>query len=388
MAAAALALASCGGSSRTHRPSRLPFPQRIGRAGCSTAVASARPLAARTSFLGTSRPPFGVAVTPDGRFSFVDEVGGHVAVFSDAGFRPTLVRTIALPGDAVGNSLTPDGRYLLIADGGGGATVVDVQRAETSSQHVVLGALSSGPHGGFGGAIEVTSSADGRYAFVSLEGPGTIAVYDLHAALAGAFKRSSYVGAIRVGNAPVGLALSPDSHWLYSTSEIGTNMAQGTLSVINVATAEHDPVGAVTATVAANCSPVRVVASHDGGTVWVTARESNQLLAFSATKLRSDPAHALLAAVRVGEAPVGLALIHGGHDVVVADSNRFRAAGAGAQLTVVDTASALAHRPAVVGTIRSGLFPREMALEPDGNTLLVGNFGSDQLEAVGVSALP
>ena len=42
-----------------------------------------------------------------------------------------------------------------------------------------------------------------------------------------------------------------------------------------------------------------------------------------------DPAHALLAAVRVGEAPVGLAIIHGGRDVVVADSNRFPAAGAG-----------------------------------------------------------
>lgn len=165
-------------------------------------------------------------------------------------------------------------------------------------------------------------------------------------------------------------------------------MAQGTLSVINVATAETDPARAVTATVAAHCSPVRVVVSRDGGTVWVTARESDQLLAFSATKLRSDPAHALLAAVRVGEAPVGLALIHHGRDAVVADSNRFRAAGAAAQLTVVNTASALAHRSALVGTIRSGLFPRELALEPDGNTLLVGNFGSHQLEAVDVGALP
>jgi DNA-binding beta-propeller fold protein YncE len=100
------------------------------------------------------------------------------------------------------------------------------------------------------------------------------------------------------------LALSPDGRWLYSTSEIETNLARGTLSVINVAAAEHDPARAVMATVAAHCLPVRVVVSRDGGTVWVTARESDQLLAFSSAKLRTDPAHALLAAVRVGEAPV------------------------------------------------------------------------------------
>lgn len=191
VAAAAFVLAGCGGSSRPHRPARLSFPSRFGRAGCSTPVASARQLAARTSFLGMSGPPFGVAVTPDGRFCFVDELGGHVTVLSDAGFAPTLVRTIAVPGDAVGNSLTPDCRYLLIADGGDGATVVDVQRAETGSPRAVLGTLSSASHGMFGGAIEVTSSVDGRYAFVSLEGPGTIAVYDPRAGIVGALKKSS-----------------------------------------------------------------------------------------------------------------------------------------------------------------------------------------------------
>ena len=72
----------------------------------------------------------------------------------------------------------------------------------------------------------------------------------------------------------------------------------------------------VVATITAGCSPVRVVTSADGSTVWVTARESDRLLAFSAAKLLSDPAHSLIASVEVGEAPVGLALVDGGQRVV------------------------------------------------------------------------
>jgi DNA-binding beta-propeller fold protein YncE len=75
--------------------------------------------------------------------------------------------------------------------------------------------------------------------------------------------------------------------------------------VISVAEAERDPARAVRATVPAGCSPVRVVVSADGRTVWVTARESDDLLAFSAGSLLNDPSHALLAVVPVGEAPVG-----------------------------------------------------------------------------------
>jgi hypothetical protein len=158
--------------------------------------------------------------------------------------------------------------------------------------------------------------------------------------------------------------------------------------VISLAEAERHLARAVVTTVAAHCSPVRVAVSSDGSTVWVTARESDQLLAFSAARLITDPAHALLADVRVGAAPVGLTLIDGGDKVIVADSNRFAAPGAHAELTVVGAAAALAGRPAILGTIPAGVFPREMALEPNGDTLLVGNFGSDQLEAVAVGKLP
>ena len=64
--------------------------------------------------------------------------------------------------------------------------------------------------------------------------------------------------------------------------------------------------------------------------------------------------------------------MHGGSLIVVADSDRFDAPGAVADLDVVNTAAALSGRRAVVGHIRSGSFPREMALLGRA-TLLVSN---------------
>jgi DNA-binding beta-propeller fold protein YncE len=132
---------------------------------------------------------------------------------------------------------------------------------------------------------------------------------------------------------------------------------------------------------------VRVVISPDGHTVWVTTRGSNALLGFSASRLMHDPAHALQADVRVGQAPVGLAIVDHGRRIVVADSNRFLVPGSTAGLTVIDTAAALAGKPAVLGFIEAGKFPREESLEPNG-TLLITNFASDQLEAVNTTNLP
>ncbi len=377
--AVALAVWLTGGAVAEHRAAD----------GCSTAVASARALAARTAFVSLPASPFGIAVTSDGRWSFVAESGGHLAVLATAGFHPRVVRTIGVPPDAQGVSLTPDGRYLLVADGRDGATVVSVRGAETGGRNAVLGRLSQQVDAGPGGAIAVASSPDGRYAFVSVEYEARVAVYDLHAALTKHFGSSGYVGSIPGGQLADGLAVSTDGRWLYAISEIAPGSApEGSLSVIALATAERTPSRSVVATVTAGCAPVRVAPSADGRTVWVTARGSNQLLAFSATKLHADPTHSQLAAVQVGEAPIGLGLVNRGREIVVADSNRFGTPGARAELTVVRTAAALAHHPALLGTIPTGTFPRELALEPGHPTLLVGNFGSNQLEAVDLKRLP
>jgi len=374
----------------------------VGLGGCGgqrSASAGVDGLATE-SFQHVPGSPFGVVATRDGRYAFVDLVGGRVLVYSVTGFVPRLIRTIRVPGEAVGCSLTRDGRLLLVANKQG-ATVVSVARAERGAPNPVLGTLSPprSAHLQAVGAIETASSGDGRYVFVSLEygtPGGVIAVYDLGSAPAPRFGPADYVGAITLGGAVVGSALSPDGRYLYVTSEVGgparagspgTLGQDGTLSVINVAAAEHDSPRAVLATVPASRQPVRVAVSPDGSVAWVTARASDGLLGFSTARLLSDPAGALLAAVKVGTAPVGVAVFDHGDRVIVADSNRFNRTGAHAALTIVDTRAVLTQQPAVVATLRAGQFPRELAVEPDDTIVLVSNFASDQLEAVNVSRL-
>ncbi len=390
--AALVAIAGCGGSATHTSAAPRAHPQGPAvAAGCSTAVAYEPALnSVRTAMVPVRGNPFGVVSTRDGRWSFLDEARGSVAVLSDASFAPRLLRTLQLPLPAIGASLTHNGRYLLIADAQSGAMVVSVARAQSGARDALLGTLSPPKLGRGFGAIEVSSSLDDRFAFVSVEYSSEVAVYDLHAALADDFKRSAFIGTIPLGRAVVGQALSPDGRWLYVTSEISRQGPgpQGTLSVIDVARAERDPGASVVATAGAHCGPVRVAVTPDGSTVWVTARETDQLLAFSAARLRSNPAHALLAAVRVGAAPVGLAVVDRGRRIVVADSNRFSRPGQRAELTIVDARAALAGMPALLGTIPAGVFPREMSLEANGKTLLVGNYASGQLEAVDLAQLP
>lgn len=393
LTALSLGLAACaGGSSPSARPA---VPRRTGGpSACSTRVAAAPRLGqVATGLVTVAGEPFGVVTAARGHWAFVSATngsggGGSVDVYQTGSAVPRLVRSISLPSATLplGEALTPDGRYLLVASQSG-AVVISVARAESGRPDAVIGTLTS-PNGFE--AIEVAVSPDGRYAFVSLEASSKIAVFRLHRALTRGFGPSDFAGLIPTGEAPVGLAFSPGGRWLYSTSELAgpASGGQGSLSVISVPRAETHPARSVVTTVKAGCSPVRVITSADGAVVWVTARGSDALLAFSAARLLSDPAQARLAEVQVGEAPVGLALVDGGRRLVAADSDRFGLGGAQANLAVVSVAAALAGRPAVLGYVRSGLFPRQMALEPGGRTLLVTNFDSQQLESVGVAGLP
>ena len=91
----------------------------------------------------------------------------------------------------------------------------------------------------------------------------------------------------------------------------------------------------------------------------------------------------------MGQIPLGLVLVNNGTRMVVADSNRDTVPGSSSDLAVIDVSKALARRPgAFLGTIKSGLAPRQFALKPNGKTLLVTNSQSGQLEAVDVSQLP
>jgi DNA-binding beta-propeller fold protein YncE len=388
---------SSGGNVTAHATTAASAAQRVTRSpSCAPRVGNEPSLEdVTTAMVRLPGLPDGVTATDDGRWSFASLQGpeGRIAVSSDGSFTPILIRTIPLPAGGVsGLAVTHDGR-LLLAAADRGALVVSVARATQGTEHPVLGALMAPARGASagGGAGEIAVSPDDYFAFVSLEGAGAIAVFDLRAAAADGFGGGGFIGTIPLGVAPLGVAVSPDGRWLYATSELARGRgggAHGTLTVIDLHQAETDPANSVVAVAAAPCHPVRVAASPDGRTVWVTARVGNELLGYSVAKLLSNPRQALVAAVRVGEQPIGLAVVDGGRRVIVADSNLLGKPGVTAGLTVVDTAAALDGEPALLGAVRAGKLPSEIAVEPSGKTLLVNNSGSGQLEAVDVAQIP
>ncbi len=354
--------------------------------GCGTAVASAPQLPkARSATLSVGGNPFTVQAAAHGKFSFVT-LGNSIAVLKDgASLAPTRFSTFSAPGAKRGAAITHDGRYLLAA-ANSGAIVVNASAAEQGSTIPIVGTLTS-PYGQ--GAVEVAISPDDKYAFVTLQNSADMVVFNLASALTNGFGPSDVVGRIKLGQQPVGMAISPDGKWLYATSMARTKTAhpsEGTITVINLRRAEVKPSAAVRSVATAGCSPVRLLAS--GNDVWVTTRESDALLGFSATSLRTDPAHALIARVNVGAAPLGLVMVKNGSRILVANSDLHNQPGATSSLAVISTSAALAGGHALLGVIGSGMVPREFAVEPGGQTVLVTNSNSGSVQAIDVGSLP
>jgi DNA-binding beta-propeller fold protein YncE len=129
--------------------------------------------------------------------------------------------------------------------------------------------------------------------------------------------------------------------------------------------------------------------SPSGDRIYVTARNSNGVIAFDTAKLIDDPANARMGMATVGSAPVPLAVIDGGKSVIVGNSNRFAANSSTPQtLTVLDASKIPSGGDAVRGSVEAGAFPREMRLSADQNTLFVTNFLSSSLQVIDLKRMP
>ena len=357
----------------------------------------------RTASVSVPSYPFGLVYSSQMDIAFVS-LGNTLGVLNTTAFTPSLIRQISLPAaytgseGALGITLTNDSQYVLVSTGPG-LLVVDIARAVAGSPDAVVGSLNGTTKDQTPGkeAIEVTVSLNDRYAFVSQEygagglagTSGNIDVFKLDKATSNGSVSGTARGYLSLGIAVVGTALSPDGRLLYATSErILGGSTQGSLSVINVDILEKDPSKALLSNTTSGCGAVRVIVSSDSKTVWVTARESNYLLAFDSAKLRSDPDKALIASVQVGTSPVGLTFARNESRILTADSNRFNYANTTTGLSVVDVQAALAGKPAVLGRVPTGLFPRQFAVSPDGSVILVADYSSKEIQAIDVATLP
>ena len=379
-----------------------------------TSAACNAPLADSIQVVDLPGSPFQALPSADGCWVFASMPSGQqsrtggIAVLHRANGRLKLAHVAHIDASPTGMVLTHDAKTLIVA-GGPRIAFLDVARLTSGRNAVAEGYLDE-PNIARIGRIYANVTRDDRFAFVSDENAQTVTVIDLAKARASHFDRSSIVGKIPTGGAPIAVTLSPDESTLYVTSEIaprnfgwpaacrresgpaGDNTPvnpEGVIHVVDVARAIVDPAHSIVRSVAAGCSAVRLVLSPTGDRAYVTARSSNALLVFDARKLRDDPSHALLGHVSVGTAPVGVAVIDDGRKVVVTNSNRFAGGRDDRQyLTVVDATRIDAGDAAILGSIPAGGFPRELRVTSDGSTLLLTNFSSSSVEAVDLRRLP
>lgn len=363
------------------------------------ACAADCPAPASGSSVNLPGQPFGMAVTRDGCWMFVSlddgKQHGSVAVLHNDNGTFAVQRSVPLPNAGSGLALAHDGSLLFVADDVDVA-IFDVAKLEQGSADAQVGKFVDG-HGA--GAVYVATSKDDGLLFVSDEYKKRIVVYDLAKWRAHGFRGTPFVGYVPSAVAPVGLALSPDGKWLYSTSEVAPpewgfkdscapevpserTHAQGFVSRIDVAKAAKDPAHSMAGGMQAGCNPVRVAVSPDGQFVWLTARDDGAVLRIASDSFGSRST-VNVTRMRVGASPVGLAVRPDGKQVWVALSNRFAGqkhdAASREVVGLLGTDDPAAASIKMVSEPAAG-FPRELLFLPDGRTLAVGLFDAKRVD--------
>jgi Uncharacterized conserved protein len=328
---------------------------------------------------------------------------GGVALVDRSSGEPRIVRVVRLKGSPYGMVLTHDERTLVVASDDVLA-FVDVPKLVSGSPNPVLGYLTDAP---FAGRFYVNVTRDDRWVFVSDESERSISVIDFRLARASNFAPSSVIRRIKTGRAPIALTFSPDDKFLYTTSQeapssfnwpavcrapgsdttrFQTRYPQGVVAVLDVQRAITPSQEPVVRQAAAGCNPVRLAISPEGDKAYVTARTDNELLVFDTRTLLSNSGDTPMR-IPVGSTPVGVATLKSGRWIAVTNSNRFGATDAPPSMTILDAAKVSLGRSAVVGTLPTGAFPREMSVTRDQRTLLLTNFDSKTLAVIDVARM-
>jgi DNA-binding beta-propeller fold protein YncE len=369
--------------------------------------------------------PFAAVTTANGRYVFVSttQPTSAVTVLRQKKTYAAVVQTIPTCGPAFGLAMSKGDRYLLVAVQAGsscpsgGVQFIDVRKAIAGDPGAAMGTVPTDPS-----AIEVAISSDNKLVFVANEfssgqrcpSPDTVSVIDFKEALSSGQSSSAVIGAIPVDCAPVGLAVSANSRYLYVTNETAFSTqpfydptvcdipegpgcpiqtrkgAVGTLDVVDVRMARTDPSNSVLAHIPAGCSPTRVILTNNDKVAWVSARDENNLLAFNAGDLLTNPSAALLSTTPVGIAPDGAQPFAHRRFIAVANTNRFDSCpGAGGTVSILDFATARKSggSAATLGTFDAGVFPRQWDLSPNGKFLYLTEFGSDLLAIFPVNSI-
>ncbi len=153
--------------------------------------------------------PLGVAITPDGAYAYVaNYIDGTISVISTA--TNTVTSTITLPFDSrpVEVAVTPNGEYVYVTNQDSEASLVSTLVISTVTNKAVATVT------GFSSPYAVAVSPNGTFAYVTNDGTGSIYAIDT--------STNTVTQKICVGTNPGGMAIMPDSEYIYVTASNAT----------------------------------------------------------------------------------------------------------------------------------------------------------------------
>ena len=361
--------------------------------------------------------PFGITISSDQHWIIVSlsrhdpNLPGSLAVLENLSGDIQIRRIVPMANIPLGITLTHDGKLLIVAaqdrSQNGYVIFFDFETLTTGQgnpRHQIAPGVAYMSTGQRSASINVGVTPDDKTLFVSDESASAISVIDLERLRLTGPDRA-FLGKIPVGISPIALTFSPDGRWLYSTSEVASPnwqwpkvlknengpglVSEGAIVVIDVAAARSSPINAVITRVPAGGSPVRLALSPDGRRLFVTARASDAILTFDATKLVIDPQRAKLATTIVGKSPVPISLVNMGKTLIVGNSKRYGLdANTPSNLSVLNTEKIGTSFNPIIASLPTGIFPREMAVPPKGDLLFFANYLSSALQILRVDQIP
>ena len=280
--------------------------------------------------------PRGIAVTPDGQWAFVADLGAD----SVSKIRVSELIDLGPSTGPEGVAVTPSGATALVANhDGDSVSVIDVATGAVVGSPVAVG---DGPFG-------VAIVPDGSIALVTNENGGTVSVVDLAAA------PPVVVSTVVVGTAPRGIAITPDG-----TRALVANSGDTTLSVLDLT--QSPPVPVAGTPVALGGGPFAVAVAPTGSTAYVSLPDEDAVAIVDLAAAPPAKVQTLPLSVFGGEHPTGIAVAPDGW-VYVANTGR----------DTVSTFGPVARDPAPAFHVPNGSKPTGLAISPDGQTLAVTN---------------
>jgi DNA-binding beta-propeller fold protein YncE len=310
--------------------------------------------------------PFAYVVTGRSHdvWQYAIGVGGELSPLS-----PPTVAAGAGPEGAAAN---PDGKSLYVVNIAGNSVSqysIDPVSGRLSPKSPAMVAAGGGPR-------DIAVTPDGKSAYVTngFTDQDTVSQYDIDP-VSGALSPNN-PPTIPAGREPLGVAVTPDGRSAYVSNQFGANVSQYSIDPATGALSPKNP-----ATVPAGTGPIGVAVTPDGRSAYVTNSSGLGISQYDIDPVRGALSPKSSAMVDAGLGPGAVAVTPDGRSAYVTNLN----SGFGTNLSQYDIdpgSGALSPKtPAMVDT---GVGPSAVAVTPDGKSVYVANFNSDNVSQFNV----